>query len=693
MYFYVDSIGEDLKQNQLSDFNETATNISNSVDIHFSLSQDSLKNFAERYKASNMVAVREFIKDNLRYTKFESIYFYENGKYYDVNGNIGALKEYANLNNEFNYSKIYNENNESYIDIAYKIDSRLIVGKLKCSTVSEILTKYEESVGYNSYVMLEDNAVGSLKDSIDVTNIAILKDNVSNSKFNDIDTLTLKGTEYYYIKQKINVNNSYVISLFEAANFNNNEVQMKLSIVGSFIISIIVIIITLYMTLKEKKDNDKKLIKKASYDEVTGLYSFYKFNEKVIETLSSSSKGSFMLAFFDINNFKLINETYGYEEGNMLLRFIGESASELVGKNGIVTRYNDDDFIIFTKFEGNKLDIIRTLSLIEARIEEYKIFKKMAINCILSTGVSEINLDEFDKEESIDKFIERARLAHSEVQGKHDKRVSFFDGDMQKRIYLERDIEAEMEEALINNDFKVYYQPKYSFEKEEIKGAEALVRWNSKLVGKISPTVFIPVFERNGFILQLDEYIFRTVCSDIREMLDNGIEPVRISVNLSRKQIFNIELTNMIKRYMTQYHIDPKYLEIEITETMAINSMDELVSISKEIKDLGLAISIDDFGSGYSSLEILEKINFDVIKLDKTFIDNIIESEKSRKIVHYTIALAKSLKATVLAEGVETKVQARYLSKLGCDLIQGFYYSKVISKEEFVEKLEKSKTK
>lgn len=230
----------------------------------------------------------------------------------------------------------------------------------------------------------------------------------------------------------------------------------------------------------------------------------------------------------------------------------------------------------------------------------------------------------------------------------------------------------------------MYLQPKFSISTGKIIGAEALARWIHPERGMISPAEFVPVFEQNGFILKLDQYIWESACRKIRSWLDSGVKPVPISVNISREYVHSFDVVGELVRLVKKYDIPVHYLELEITESVDAEGVGDVV---KEMKSAGFTMLMDDFGSGYSSLNMLKTTQFDVLKIDRAFLSEFMESSRGRKIISHTISMSQDIGLDIIAEGVETLEQAQFLSKCGCDAAQGFYYSKPVTQEEFDRKL------
>ena len=370
----------------------------------------------------------------------------------------------------------------------------------------------------------------------------------------------------------------------------------------------------------------------------------------------------------------MINKTYGYKVGDSILKGVGEQLEKILGKESLICRVSNDYFAAIFNFEHSITQILNDLV---KNIENLNVdgnFYNLSINI----GVYKIT--ENDKDISV--IIDKAIIAHSASKGDVFDKYHIYDEKMEKEIERESKIESEMNKALKNKEFKVYYQPKINTKEETIYGAEALVRWehNGEI---IPPNEFIPLFEKNKFILKLDIYIFEQVCKDIKSWREKyGKEPV-ISVNVSREHFLDKKFLDKYMYIASKYEVNTNNIDLEITESAMIETAIDIIEIMKKIKKLGFLISIDDFGTGYSSLSMLQGMPVDIIKIDKSFVDIIGKNEKN--IVDYILNIAKELNLKTIAEGVETKEQRDYLINKGCDLIQGYYYSKPLTREEFEE--------
>lgn len=376
---------------------------------------------------------------------------------------------------------------------------------------------------------------------------------------------------------------------------------------------------------------------------------------------------------FDVERFKLINETYGADMGDKLLNYFTETLSVVCGSEMPFCRLTADVFMIVMPFDEER-EIVDFIHKAESVLTDFN-----GLDYRLCFGVSIV------KDMSLHNRIhgDNATIARRAVKGNALNNIGFYDGDMTSKLHHKQFIEEEMSKALVGGEFLMFLQPKYCISTGAIIGAEALARWLHPVKGMISPADFIPVFEENGFILRLDKYIWEEACKKIRSWIDEGLSPVPISVNVSRQYLTEFDVVGTVTALVQKYDIPIKLLELEITESLDAPGVDDVI---KKIKDAGFTILMDDFGSGYSSLNMLKTTQFDVLKIDRSFLSEFMESERGRKIIHHTISMSRDIGLDIIAEGVETLDQAQFLNSCGCDAAQGFYYSKPISAEEFDKK-------
>lgn len=408
----------------------------------------------------------------------------------------------------------------------------------------------------------------------------------------------------------------------------------------------------------------------VEFDDLTGLYTKQAFFHHVRTLIRYRNDQNFTFVVADVKNFKWINSVYGEKTGDEVLVYIGKSLLKYFRK-GLVCRYGGDQFacVIY----GVDAPDEESLDSMSRDIAAHAPVPNLVINY----GIYK----EVDKTQSLTIICDRAFLALKSIKENYESRIAFYDDEMIQKHLRERMLENDFESAIKNNEFVVYFQPKYSAKTGKIVGAEALVRWKKPDGSMISPGEFIPLYEKNGQIVQLDEYIFRLVCKIQRERIQKGQELVPVSVNLSRA---SLHYDGMIERYVQivkKMKIPFACVPIELTETAALYNV-QIKDLTEKLVEVGFLLHMDDFGSGYSSLTSLNMLPFNVLKLDKSLIDYI-GQERGQQVIRHTIALAHGLGMEVLAEGVEEKEQVDILKKLDCDEIQGFYYSRPLPYDEF----------
>ncbi len=377
---------------------------------------------------------------------------------------------------------------------------------------------------------------------------------------------------------------------------------------------------------------------------------------------------------FDIERFKLINEKYGVEIGDELLKFINDSLSVICGDKIPFCRLTADVFMMVMAFR-EKEEVTNFIRRVESMIIGYK-----GLDYHLVFGVAVVE----DRSLHTRRCGDNASLARQEMHGNALENIGWYSGTLKNELKKMQSIEEDMNKALLKNEFLMYLQPKFSISSNRIIGAEALARWNHTKKGMISPADFIPVFEKNGFILKLDRLMWEKACMQIRDWLDRGIEAVPISVNISREYVKSFDVVSFMLELVKKYDIPIELLELEITESMDALGIDEVVA---KMKKAGFTMLMDDFGSGYSSLNMLKTTQFDVLKIDRLFLNEFMGSDRGRKIISHTISMSQDIGIGIIAEGVETREQACFLEKCGCDMAQGFYYSKPIPVDEFEKRL------
>lgn len=531
-----------------------------------------------------------------------------------------------------------------------------------------IANSEKEPNGKNMYQGLKSK-------SKNTKNIEKMEEEIQNSKDGQI-VCKMDHHNYYIAYQTLDIEDWNLVIITQGSIIAQ-ELNQILQI--TFFIAIVIIImifsISAYIVISNIKKGGK-LYELAYIDRITKLGNQNYFLEKGKEWIENNHDKTYLM-ILDVDKFKSFNKKYGHTIGNKLLNKIGKVLNQTIRGEKIICRLSNDIYGILLKEDGSiekiaeKIESSLSKIIIDGR--EYIIY--------ITIGIYKVK----EEETEISKIMDKAIIAHNHIKGNYDKKYKIFDEKIEADIEKEHEIEIVMQEALKNKEFEVFYQPKISSLTEKMQSAEALVRWkkNGQL---IPPNEFIPIFEKNQFIIKLDEYIFEMVCKDVEEWKNKYENIPTISINVSKEHLIKEDFANTYMKIAEKYKINPQEMEIEITESATIGNQKDIIKVMKQMKKIGFAIAIDDFGTGYSSLSMLQTLPIDIIKIDKVFINQISIKETDRNLVEYIILIAKKLKLKTVAEGVETKEEVQYLKKLGCDFIQGYYYSKPLKKEAF-EKL------
>lgn len=452
-------------------------------------------------------------------------------------------------------------------------------------------------------------------------------------------------------------------------------------LVESFLVMVVIIILMSVMAIfviSYIRGEQSKVFDLAYVDDLTRAPNENAFKERATELLMENPEVPYLITCFDIMNFRYINEGYGHLKADMLLRDIAGALREAYSYNETFGRLSADRFVGLV-VDDNRLT--ERNEFITERITRAAEEIGMKYPIKFKTGIYYIR----DKKEPISEMIDKANLARKAVVSTmRDLEVEYRDQLMEETRKQER-VESRMHEALDNGEFRPYLQPKWNMAEDRIYGAEALIRWVDQ-TGKIIPPVeFIPVFEKNGFIEQIDFYMLEEICRYIRQMIDEGREVYPVSINQSRYLLYDPNYIMKVQEIMIKYRVPKGLIELEITETVFFNEKERMLEVMRNLKEFNMSLSIDDFGSGYSSLNLLRDIPFDVLKIDRGFLDESVQSETGKWILRKIVEMAEGLNLKVICEGVETHEQVEMLLDIGCIYAQGYLYSRPIPIEDFME--------
>ncbi len=423
----------------------------------------------------------------------------------------------------------------------------------------------------------------------------------------------------------------------------------------------------------------EKLQVMAFYDDLTGGKTLNKFMVDAAAILENADQAmGYTLIKFDIDNFKYVNELYGYDVGDKLLKTLYDEINSCLSENEIVARGSGDNFVIlvsnsdFSYIEGILADPVSAVCI------------DLGISFNVSAGAYIIN-EYAEGSMNIVSMLDNATVASKAIKGNSKEWINYYSDKMGAALKEEEEIKQTMKKALENGQFKPFYQPKTNMFESKIVGAEVLVRWEHPEKGLIPPFKFISLFEKNGFIVDVDLYMFQCVCMKIKKYIEEGINPIPISVNFSRIHLNNRSFIDKIKSYVIEYDVPPSFIEIEITESAFFDNLDMVFEVTNQLKEFGFSIAMDDFGSGYSSLNMLKEIPIDILKIDKEFFKETRDSKRRETVVESIVDMAHRLDIDIVAEGVETKEQVEFLKRINCQIAQGYFYSKPLPSDSFDE--------
>ncbi|SFQ09432.1 diguanylate cyclase/phosphodiesterase with PAS/PAC sensor(s) [Psychrobacillus psychrotolerans] len=433
-----------------------------------------------------------------------------------------------------------------------------------------------------------------------------------------------------------------------------------------------------------EKETEKELEELTQSDLLTNILNRNAFNELLFEKVNNSIH-SHAILFIDLDRFKQINDTLGNEVGDQILIEVTNRINSIAGSSDIFARYGADEFV----FSRSNIEYQKEAANLAKDIT--KLFNKpFLINDTEVYVTASIGISIFPQDgKDIEKLINKADKAMYFAKQNGRNQYAFYFDDLKKdskRIII---LEAELRKAIQNKDFFIYYQPKIGLAKQDIIGVEALVRWNNVKLGFVSPAEFIPIAEDTGLIIPLSEVILEKVCLDILESRSQGkIHILPVSINIASVHFQQDDFIERINSILMQYNCSPHLLELELTERTVMKDSDDIVNKLVKLKAMGFKISIDDFGTGYSSLSYLNRFPLNYLKIDKSFIQQITNLQDKQAIVETIILMAHRLHIKVVAEGVETIGQVKLLQQMGCDIIQGYYYSKPLAAKELMDFIE-----
>lgn len=546
-------------------------------------------------------------------------------------------------------------------------------GKFLIRSKNKVVDKRVESIFDGNYIT--DGEKEKIREAID-------RDESVFSEFR------YEGTSYQIYLNPVGMNGWYLFCVDTMQGVNAPIYQMidvtRLIFIGVLCLSVFLLIYGYRMLRK----NHRQLIELAYYDSLTGAYNTVRFMQEMREAFAGPEQ--YNVCVLNIHQFKFINEIFGRAQGDKLLCHISHVLKESVNSGEYFCRDTGDFFWIVLKGQDEEATGRRLYKMME-KISSFSLSRHHNYQIMLYCGVA-VRRDNSSPE----MMMTHAMFALQTAKGTDRNNVWFYDVELHKQETLQNYIESHMHQALKDKEFRMFLQPKMDMRTGKLGGAEALVRWIPKDGTIIYPNQFIPLFESNGFCSSLDMYMVENVCRKIREWIDAGITPVPISVNQSKILFYEEDYVENLCAVLERYRIPGDLITLEILEGLAAGNIDELNEKIDQLKEKGFRISMDDFGSGYSSFNILGKLHIDELKMDRVFLSAITgkEDERQKIIMAQVVDLAKKLRISTVAEGVETKENETLIRTLGCGYGQGYYYSRPIDEDEFDRKyMEKGERK
>lgn len=434
--------------------------------------------------------------------------------------------------------------------------------------------------------------------------------------------------------------------------------------------------------ISANKEQQEEVERLAYYDQLTGLQNRVLFKSQLLLALRACERegNQIALLYLDLDHFKRVNDTLGHEAGDHLLIEVAERLKGCLREEDSVARLGGDEFaILLNRIGSPQFASIVANKVITALSREFLIAGQ-EVNCRASVGITLAPIDSND----IDVLMKNADMAMYQAKEKGRNSFQFYTSDMNLEVASRLQLEREMRHAVERNEFVLYYQPQIDLKTGKIVGAEALIRWNHPGRGMVSPLEFIPLAEESGLIVSIGQWALRSACQQARSIQKGLSESIKISVNISSRQLKENNFTDELRAVFRESKVDPKLIELEVTESVLMDNIESVSKVLKDVRDLGVDIAIDDFGTGYSSLSYLKKLPVSTLKVDREFVRDLPEDMEDRAITSLIVTMANSLNHKVVVEGTETVEQLSFLSEIGCDYAQGFFYCKPIPADELM---------
>ncbi len=623
--------------------------------------------------------------------------FVDDGKLYDVSQSpyfdlVMAGEVYASTP----YTSQFTDSEVVCVAVPIFVDDYIdgVLAVEYCTNyLDTLLTTFTDNRGLNLVVDAGSNIILSTNShviSFDAFKNAIFEDGITFEKVTDdfgqrksgSISYTLNGVRKFGEYRPIEINDWMLFFEISEENLNDSVHNISSAMILTSAMIIVCALIALIYIILSKNKHAKSLEEVAYYDELTAIPNMIKFKMDVAEAIKKDPHDTYTMVKMDIVNFKAINDMFGYEEGNNVICAVAETGKNINEDKFIQARVAAEEFMFFA---GGSL-----LKNLEQNAANYEQLFKDAMPHLADHHFEFRYGRYFLKpgENDVNDIVHKTNIAHAFAKKDNSSNIWDYDENFTKKVLRDTELANKMHKALSNQEFKAFLQPKFSVIDGKICGAEALVRWVEADNSMIYPNEFIPLFEQNGFIVELDKYMLRCVCAALKKWCTMGKPCVPISINFSRLHLRNANFVEDIHAITTEYGISPELIEIELTESTVMENEQTLHKILNELHKIGFCVSIDDFGSGYSSLGMLKDFKMDTLKLDKSFFgDEADEADHHRGnlVVESIVALAANLGMHTIAEGIEKKYQEAFLRKIKCDAAQGYLYAKPMPIDAFEE--------
>lgn len=610
---------------------------------------------------------------------------------YEMSAKVAELCE--NLNQD--YPGTVAEDVLAYIDIFDEIEAVSIVSK----DGKQIWSSNHRYPNRNDTIIFTGMIMGSEESSFEII-IENDPNNVIvevNGNYNINDNLIENMGFIQLFQQMMNddINNTqpllslkvwYIVPVDDIEVFVLNNINiyvydlLMFVLVFALVVMLMAIFIVYYLiTLLSVIASHRRVTKVLYTDMVTGGDNWLSFTRKGTKLLKRNyrNKYNYAMVHLRMEKYRSFCTCFGVREGEELLERFYRVLKKHIKRKETMAHYEKADFALLLRYTDQE-ELVSRIEGIEQALNAIT----QNLKLYFTVGVCLVE----NRQRDVEELYNNALSARSMLGEDAENRIAFFDIEMKKQQLWERKVEDEMERAVKNREFKVYLQPKYSAKEERIAGAEALVRWIHPTEGFVPPNKFIPIFEKNGFILQLDDYMLEEVARQQAKWISEGREVVPISVNVSRAHFTREDLAEHICEVVDKFHVPHNVIELELTESAFFDDKEVLLGTVKKLREHGFIVSMDDFGAGYSSLNSLKELHIDVLKIDADFFRGVDSVERGMLIVSEVIDLAKKLNMKIVAEGIESREQVDFLAAQDCDLIQGYYFAKPMPIEEFEEK-------